>query len=70
MDLTWRYQGPLDDPHVPGYAVLDARLGWRVTRALDLSLVVRNALDREHVEFPGPVAEIGREWLVRPTWSP
>ncbi|HET7546951.1 MAG TPA: TonB-dependent receptor, partial [Usitatibacter sp.] len=70
LDLAWRYQGPLDDSHLPGYAVLDARLGWRVTPELDLSLIVRNALDKEHVEFPGANAQIGREWLVRATWSP
>jgi iron complex outermembrane receptor protein len=71
LDLAWRYMGPLSEPHVAGYAVVDARLGWRVSRTLDLSLVVNNAFDKEHVEFAaGGVSELGRTWLVRATWSP
>ena len=71
LDLAWRYMGPLSNPHIPGYGVLDARLGWRVTPALDVSLVVNDAFDKEHVEFSGAgVAQIGREWLVKLTWSP
>ena len=71
LDLAWRYMGPLSNPHVGGYGVLDARLGWRVTPALDVSLVVNNALDKEHVEFSGTgVAQVGREWLVKLTWVP
>ena len=71
LDLAWRAAGPLSNPHVAGYGVLDARLGWRVTPSLDLSLVVNNAFDREHVEFSGAGnAVLGREWLVKATWSP
>ena len=71
LDLAWRYMGPLSSPHVPGYAVLDARFGWRATPALDVSLVLNNALDKEHFEFSGGgVAQVGREWLVKLTWVP
>ncbi|HET9470680.1 MAG TPA: TonB-dependent receptor, partial [Usitatibacter sp.] len=70
FDLAWRYQGRLESPAVPSYAVLDARLGWRITRRLDASLLVSNALDRRHVEFSGVVAELRRSALVRLTWTP
>jgi len=54
---------------VPSYTVLDARLGWRINRRLDASLLVANALDRRHVEFSGAAAELRRSALVRLTWS-
>lgn len=62
--------GPPSNPHLPGYAALDARFGWRVSPTLDVSLVVNNAFDKEHAEFSGNGAQIGREWLVKLTWSP
>jgi len=70
LDLAWRYQGRLESPAVPSYTVLDARLGWRITRRLDASLLVANALDRRHVEFSGVVAELRRSALLRLTWTP
>ena len=33
---------------VPGYAMLDAQAGWRLTRALELRLQTRNLLDQEY----------------------
>jgi len=69
VDLAWRYQGRLATPAVPSYTVLDARLGWRINRRLDASLLVANALDRRHVEFSGAAAELRRSALVRLTWS-
>jgi iron complex outermembrane receptor protein len=71
LDLTWRYMGPLSEPNVPGYAVLDARLGWRVSRAFEGALVVNNAFDKEHVEFGGSgVDQLGRARLVKATRAP
>jgi iron complex outermembrane recepter protein len=70
VDLAWRYQGRLESPVVPSYTVVDARLGWRASRRLDVSLLVANALDRRHVEFSGAVAELRRSALVRLTWTP
>ncbi|HEX3097977.1 MAG TPA: TonB-dependent receptor [Usitatibacter sp.] len=70
FDLAWRYQGRLESPAVPSYTVADARLGWRISRRLDASLLVANALDRRHVEFSGAAAELRRSALVRLTWTP
>ncbi len=70
LDLDWRYQGALSGSQVPAFSVLDARFGWRVTPDFDVSLVVNNAFDKKHVEFPGSVAEFGRNWVVKLTWMP
>ena len=71
FDLTWRYVGKLPDPVVPSYSVLDARLGWRVSKSLDLSLMVQNALDRKYAEFGAPAARavIDRSYFVKITWT-
>lgn len=50
--------------HVPAYWLLNARLGWQPTEAIEVSLSARNLLDSYHAEF-GPFiyneqAEIGR----------
>lgn len=70
VDLAWRYQGRLESPVIPSYSVVDVRLGWRISRRLDASLLVANALDRRHVEFTGAAAELRRAALVRITWTP
>lgn len=36
---------------IPSYLRLDARLGWKPTESLDLSIGIRNMLDGEHLEF-------------------
>jgi iron complex outermembrane receptor protein len=53
LDAGVRYMGKLPNPPVPSYTVVDARLGWKATRNLELALVVQNALDKEHPEW-GP----------------
>ncbi len=53
LDLAIRHAGDLKNPAVPAYAVLDARFGWRVTDALELSLAVQNVFDRNYAEW-GP----------------
>lgn len=40
----------LPSPSVPRYVELDARLGWRVTEGLELSLAGLNLLDSSHPE--------------------
>jgi len=60
----------LQTPAVPSYTALDARVGWRISRRLDASLLVANALDRRHIEFSGAAAEFRRSALLRLTWTP
>ena len=40
--------GPTEQA-LPGYAVLDAGFGWRLSRALELGLVGRNLLNRSYL---------------------
>ena len=39
---------------VPSYGEMDARLGWRVNKNLELSLVGQNLLHSQHVEYGFP----------------
>jgi iron complex outermembrane receptor protein len=51
LDVMLRYVSGLPNPVVPGYTAVDARLGWKVTSALELSLVAQNLFDRSHPEW-------------------
>ena len=67
LDLHIRRIGSRPDPAVPAYTALDARLGWRATRNMELSVVGQNLLDPGHPEW-GPQAsrsEIDRALFVR-----
>jgi iron complex outermembrane receptor protein len=70
MDLPWRTELDtsfrwIDTVHnnnggaagtVPGYAEMDVRLGWHVTKNLEISIVGQNLLHDQHTEagFAGP----------------
>ena len=51
LDVTVRGIGRLPNPVVPSYTAVDARLGWRVSRDFDASLVFQNLFDPSHPEF-------------------
>ncbi|MGH7484279.1 MAG: TonB-dependent receptor plug domain-containing protein, partial [bacterium] len=56
---------------VPSYFELDARLGWRPAKGLELSVVGQNLLHDHHPEygFPGPErVEISRNATGKVTW--
>ncbi len=70
IDVVVRKVGALRDPDVPGYTAVDARLGWRLQRALELSVFGQN-LNGSHGEY-GPVAtrtEVGRTVGARLVWQ-
>lgn len=50
-DLMWRYVDALPAQNVEQYNVMDARIGWRATRNLELGVVGRNLFDSRHPEF-------------------
>ena len=52
LDVDLRYVGALPDPAVPEYVEANARLGWRVSDQLDLSLSGFNLLHGQHLEYP------------------
>ncbi|MBS3954370.1 MAG: TonB-dependent receptor [Methylomicrobium sp.] len=53
LDLNWRYVDGLKLSSQPtaSYHELDARLAWDVGHNLELSLIGRNLLNKQHVEF-------------------
>lgn len=57
---------------VPGYFELDLRVGWRITKNIEVSVVGQNLLQAQHPEagFPGPVQEqVVRGAYGRITWE-
>jgi iron complex outermembrane recepter protein len=66
LGVTWdfylRNVGSLPHPEVPGYTELDMRIGWAVTKRLEVSLAGFNLLHPQHLEFlePGESVEIPR----------
>jgi iron complex outermembrane recepter protein len=57
VDATLRYVGALPNPALAHYYEFDSRLGWRVSRAVDLSLNGRYLLHARHSEFAAPAGE-------------
>jgi len=51
LDLILYYVDNLPSDDVPQYLRLDARLGWRIDKNTELSLIGRNLLERLHPEF-------------------
>lgn len=70
LDVMVRHVGGLPNPSVPDYTAVDARLGWRASRDLELSLALQNLLDSSHPEFgaaPGR-SEFGRSVFLKALW--
>jgi iron complex outermembrane recepter protein len=69
LDALIRYVGALPDPAAPAYHELDGRLGWQVSKVLDISLTGSNLLHARHQEFAVPAGEeIGRSVFLRARW--
>ncbi len=71
LDLTLRRIGALPDPAVPAYTALDARLGWHVSKDLELSFSATNLTDGRHPEFGAAPSrsEIGRSFFLSLLWK-
>jgi iron complex outermembrane receptor protein len=72
IDVSARYVGELPNPQVPSYTAVDARFGWKVTPAFELSLFLQNLFDRSHPEW-GPAAnraEYIRGVFFKVLWRP
>ena len=59
LDVSVRFYDRLESIAVPSYTAVDLRAGWRLTRHIDLSLVLQNVLDDDHIEW-SPGAELER----------
>jgi iron complex outermembrane receptor protein len=51
LDTTLRFVDHLPSLNLPSYYSLDAHLGWRPARNLELSIGGQNLLDNQHLEF-------------------
>jgi iron complex outermembrane receptor protein len=72
FDVTVRRVAALPNPVVPAYTAVDARLGWRMTREVELSLTVQNGFDPGHVEFnaPATASQVPRSVFAKIAWRP
>lgn len=68
-DLFVRHYGALATGNVPAYTAVDARIGWRVTEAIELSLALQNLTDDKHIEWGNRVAQ-PRSAFLKVTWRP
>lgn len=72
FDVTARYVSELPSPQVDSYVALDARLGFRLTDKVDLSVTGYNLLDGDgRVEFINPSLppiETSRSLFVSARW--
>ena len=74
LDTALYYTGPLIHVEVPSYFRLDSRLGWRVSRSVDLSVTLQNLLNNRHPEFSDseggvPSTQIRRSAYAQVTWK-
>ena len=69
FDANLRYVGELADPKVPDYVEMNARLGWKVSPVLELSLSGFNLLHAHHLEYvTGTQDLIGRSVFAESKW--
>jgi len=71
-DFTVRNVGHIPNFDVPAYTALDARIGWRVRRDLEIALMAANVSNGTYPEFgpPGGRAAFDRSYLVQVRWQP
>lgn len=72
FDAAAYYVGRLNGPQVPSYTRVDARLGWRPSESLEISVGVQNLLTPRHFEFGSgdlvSATQVGRNAYGRFTW--
>ncbi|MCP4254708.1 MAG: TonB-dependent receptor [Candidatus Scalindua sp.] len=72
FDTSLYYVDHLSSYKIPSYLRLDARLGWQPTESLDMSVGMKNILDKEHLEFGSTdtlsTSEIERSVYFKVDW--
>ncbi len=69
IDTDLRDVGALPDPKVPEYVELNARLGWRISPLVEISLSGSNLLHARHLEFvTGGEDLIPRSFFLETRW--
>jgi iron complex outermembrane receptor protein len=51
LGTVMRYIDKLPKPYVPSYFGLDVRIGWMLSKTIELNVVAQNLLDNHHPEF-------------------
>ncbi len=72
FDPTFRYVSHLPAQHVRAYSTADARLGWHLSKSVELSVTGQNLLQPHHGEFgidPEPNVLIKRSVYAKLVWS-
>lgn len=72
FDVSIRHVAELNNPSVPSYTAVDARLGWRVRKDIEVSLIGQNLLGTEHSEYElqGFRNEIPQGVFLKVDWRP
>jgi iron complex outermembrane receptor protein len=71
LDGFLRTASSLPHPALDGYTTVDLRLGWRLDKGWEISLLGRNLLDRQHAEFVTTNSlneEVHRSATLKVTW--
>lgn len=55
FDAYFRRVGGLPEPVQPEYSELSARIAWRMSKSLELSVTGFNLLHDRHTEYPLPI---------------
>jgi iron complex outermembrane receptor protein len=53
LDTSLYHVSRLPIDNIPSYTRLDARLGWKMTENVDLSVGLQDLLEKQHFEFLG-----------------
>jgi iron complex outermembrane receptor protein len=74
LDLWLRYVDNVPNKNIVNYTTLDARLGWKPIKGLEVAIVGQNLLDDQHPEFPGDyleteATEVERSVYGKITWE-
>lgn len=71
FDVSLRHVAALPDPELASYNDLNARLGWQLSKALEISLSGTNLAHAFHLEYPAPAGEeIARTYMISARWTP
>lgn len=70
LDVTVRHVGRLSRQNVPSYTAVDMRLGWKLRKDLEVSLIGQNLFDPRHGEFADPEerSEFERAVFLKLVW--
>jgi len=73
FDLWLRYVDNLPSQDVGSYITLDARLGWKLHKDIELSVVGQNLIDSHRLEFKPEIldtypTEVERSVYGKITW--